>query len=469
MNPFYSNPELISYANDNDAFIPEVWANESLMILDDSLVAASMVHRDFSMDVANFGDVVNTRRPSKMRTTRKIDGEDITTQDATVTNVQVALDQRAAVSFLIHDGEWSKSFKDLAAIHLAPAIQAVARGVDRCVLGHVHKFYRDPTRRAGKLGGLSSSTAQDYILEAFKYMNIDNVPDENRNLLLAPTSEVNFLKTGLFVAAEQRGDGGRALESARLGQLYGFNTFRAKNIPVGTTSGVDTVAGTITNALAAGGSGAQACTINSYEVQPGEFAVVAGNQQPTFVTAATASTNTTSITLNEANKYATDASAVVTVYKNIDVNGAYAVGWHKEVVLDGWTNAPQVGQLIAFGTSTNRRTYTIIESYLSGSGEQSVLLDRPLEVALTNNQLAFPGPVGDFNWVMNRNALALVTRPLANPPQGSGVMSVVRSYNDMVLRLQLAYDPLKQATRFNVDLLYGIALLDEQLGLILLG
>lgn len=470
MNELYASPRLAVYANDNDALVPEVWANESLMILDDHLVAASMVHRDFSMEVANFGDIVNTRRPSKMRTTRKVDGVNVTEQDAVVTNVQVALDQHISQGFRINDGEWTKSFKNLAETHLAPAVQAAARGVDRSVLGQVHKFYRTPTKRAGKLGGLSSSTAQDYLLEAFQIMNVDNVPDEDRSALYAPTSETAFLKTNLFVAAEQRGDGGAALESARLGRLYNFANFRARNIPsLSSKVGPDDVTGTITNALAAGGSGSQACTITGYEVQPGEFAVVTGNDQPTFVTAATASTNTTAITLNEANKYATAASAPVTVYTAMDVKGAYAVGWYGEIVIDGWTVAPQTGQLIAFGTGANRRTYTIIESRLTGSGEQSITVDRPLEVALTDNQLAFPGPVGDYNLVMHRNALALVTRPLALPPSGSGVRSAIAAYNDMVMRVQMQYDITAGATKFVVDLLFGVALLDQELGVILLG
>ena len=42
------------YANDNEALIPEVWAQEALMVLDKNLVAANLVHRDFEDDVADF-------------------------------------------------------------------------------------------------------------------------------------------------------------------------------------------------------------------------------------------------------------------------------------------------------------------------------------------------------------------------------------------------------------------------------
>ncbi|MEX0827859.1 MAG: hypothetical protein WD005_02800, partial [Haliea sp.] len=48
---------------DNDAFVPEVWAQEGLAILEENMVAANLVHRDFENQIASFGDVVNTRRP----------------------------------------------------------------------------------------------------------------------------------------------------------------------------------------------------------------------------------------------------------------------------------------------------------------------------------------------------------------------------------------------------------------------
>ena len=55
----------------------------------------------------------------------------------------------------------------------------------------------------------------------------------------------------------------------------------------------------------------------------GEFAVVAGNDQPTYITAATtaARRDDTAITLNETNKYATLAGAPLTVYKACKVDG----------------------------------------------------------------------------------------------------------------------------------------------------
>jgi len=471
MYDMYISPaSLVCFANDNDALIPEIWANEALMLLNQTSVMAGLVHRDFSNAVANFGDVVNTRRPRAMRLTRKTDADDVVTQDAIVDNVRVPLDQHGVISFVIRDGEATKSMQELVDIHVVPAIQALGRGVDRGLAGMIHKYFSTSDKRAGRLSNLTSSNSKDFLFEAREIMNRNLCPLDGRNLVLGPTSETPIVKTDLFLAADTRGDGGSTLENARLGRVVGFNTFLSQNVPSLTTAAADIATGTITNALAAGGSGSQACTITGYEVSVGEFITVAGNDQPTRATAVTASTHTTALTLDEANKYATLSSAAVTAYKSCDVNGAYDAGYTKEIVLDGWTanKAPQVGQLLAFGTTT-RHTYTIIESRLSASGEQSVMLDRPLEYSLSNNDLAFPGPAGTFNFAFHKNALALVSRPVAAPRANSGVMSAVASSENLGMRVTMQYDTVKMGTRVNMDLLYGYAVLDTNLAVAFLG
>jgi hypothetical protein len=467
MNALYlSLAAFTCFANDNDALIPEMWANESLHLLVENMVMANLVHRDFSSEVASFGDVVNTRRPGQFRTQRKTDNDNVNSQDAIVTNVQVPLNQHHYVSFVLKDRELSLSFKDLVATHILPAMQAIARGIDRGLIGQVHKFLNTPTKRAGRLGNLTSSNSKDTLLETRQILNTNKAFADGRNLVLSPASETAILKTDLFVKANERGDGGSALENANLGRILGFNTYLDQNVPFASAG--DTASGTVTNALAAGSGGSQATTITGYNVVIGEFLTVAGNDQPTYVTARTLnSADTDAVTLNEVNKNATLSSAALTVYKACAVNGAYDAGHTKEVDVDGFTTAPAVGQLIAFGVSTARRTYTVIESYTSG-GVQKLLLDRPLEVALTNDQAAFPGPAGSFNLAFHRDALALVTRPLALAPT-RGADSFVAVYNDIAMRATITYDGSAMGVRVTLDLLCGFAMLDENLAAVLLG
>ena len=64
MNLLYvTRARFVCFDNDNSAFIPELWANEGLAILQENMVIANLVHRDFENEIRQFGDVVNTRRP----------------------------------------------------------------------------------------------------------------------------------------------------------------------------------------------------------------------------------------------------------------------------------------------------------------------------------------------------------------------------------------------------------------------
>lgn len=473
INLYLSAPAVACYANDNDAYIPEIWAMESLQILNENTVMAQMVHRDFSNEVANFGDTVNTRKPANFKIKRKTGNESVATQDAQSPNVPVQLNMHLPISFVLYDGESSKSFKDLVEVYLKPAVQAAARGVDRSLLGQAYKFISTPTRRSGRLQNLSSATAHDYVIEAMSVLDKNLCPEDGRKLVVTPDSKAAILKTELFVSAEKRGDGGSALERAVMGTLSGFDIVMTQNASAPLLSGSETLGGTVDNALAAGSGGVQDITTDGNQiVNVGEFFVVEGNDQPTYVVAQTDNaTDTSDVTLNEVNKFATGATAPFTRYVAADVDQAYAVGWAGDIIIDGHATDKNIqrGQLIAFGVGANRRTYTVIEATLTSSTSTTIVLDRPLEVALANNDLAFPGPAGSVNFAFHRNALALVTRPLALPRQGSGALSGLAAEGGVGIRVVMTYDGVAQGTRVTADLLYGVAVLDTALGAVLLG
>lgn len=454
--------QVACYANDNDAFVPEHWAQEGLMILEENMVMAHLVHRDFEDEVQRYGDVVNTRRPNKFKIARKVDGDTLSYQDATATNVPVTLDQWFTQPFTIYDGEDSLSFKDLVVQYLKPAMLSIANGVDRSVTGQVQRFFGTVAARVGRLENLPAATSNEVVLDARQVLNDNLAPlDRQRHLLLTSASETALLKNDIFVEAQKRGDGGTALEMAKLGTIYGFNTWMGQNVPSLVSGTV--ILGDSTSARAAGYAGAITCTLGATIV--GEFINVAGNDQPTFCTAITGAT--TDFTLNEALKYATGAGAVVTAYTSDTVNApgavTYPVGWTKIIGMDNIARF-SIGQLCAFGTGANRRTYTVIE--IDGN---DVILDRPLEVAVADGAAAFPGPQGNMNLAFHREALALITRPLALPRAGTGAVGGVASYNGISMRVTMQYSQSAGGTQVNCDMLAGLAVLDTSLACVVLG
>jgi len=473
MNFYLCTPEVVCFANDNDALVPEKWAFEGLAQLEEQMVVANLVHRDFEDEIAKYGDTVNAHRPGEFKIRRKTDATtSLDKQDATTANVPVKLNQWFYNAFVIKDGEQSKSFKDLVALHLVPSMRTIARAVDRALLGHIHKFLSmgTPSGRVGRLQNLPSATSHETVLEAREILNSNNAPlDEARSLILSSMSETALLKNDMFLKANERGDGGQALEDARLGRILGFNTYLAQNVPYANALSTDYVAGTVTGAEAAGKTGEITVTLAGV-AKVGEFINVAGNDQPTWATAVTATTATTGVTLNEALKYATGAGAVLTQYKAATVVAGQLAGYDGQIEVSHTSaKAPQVGQLLAFGTGGSRHTYTIIEVDVVSATNTKVMLDRPLDYVLTTSDDAFPGPAGSLNWAMHRECVALVTRPLAVPANALGVLSGVGAYNDIAMRVTMQYDIDAGGTVVNCDILAGIKELDAKLAVALLG
>ncbi len=471
MNPYLCNAEVVCYANDNDAFVPELWAYEGLMQLEEQMVVANLVHRDFENEVASYGDTVNTRKPGEFKIRRKNDQTaTLDKQDASATNVAVKLNQWFYNSFVIKDGEQSKSFQDLLQVYLVPSMRTIARSIDRALLGHIHKFLSmgTPAGRVGRLENLPAATSHEVVLEAREKLNSNNAPlDDARSLILSSMSETALLKNDMFIKANERGDGGTALEDAHLGRILGFNTFLAQNVNYVNGMNADVSLGTITDAEAAGEAGVLTCTLGTQSVV-GEFHNVAGNDQPTWVTALTGST--TDVTLNEPLKYATGALAVLTRYVAASVVGAQSAAYDEQITLDHTSGkAPQIGQLVAFGIGGSRHTYTIIEVDTVTATQVKVMLDRPLDYAISNSDPAFPGPAGSINWAMHRECVALVTRPLAVPAGAMGVLSGVGAYNGIGMRVSMQYDIDAGGTVVNCDILAGVKELDTALAVALLG
>ncbi len=151
--------------------------------------------------------------------------------------------------------------------------------------------------------------------------------------------------------------------------------------------------------------------------------------------------------------------------RGITVAKGYPAGWHKEIVFDGTpTVPPQAGQIVTFGTTLSS-IYTVI-GYDSTLG---VTLDRPLDFAIANDDNMNIGPAGSLNLMFHRNAIALVTRPLALPKAGTGALGAVVNYNNFSMRAVITYQGQDQGHLVTLDMLAGISAMEPYLGVVLLG
>lgn len=413
---------------------------------------------------------VNTRRPGQFVAKRKTDDDSVTVQNATATNVQVPLNQWIHVSFMIKDGQESKSFKDLISEFMAPAMLAQARIVDQILLGQAVHFLKNSS---GGLGQLSSTTARAYILNTRNTMNKNKAYVQNRNLIFTPNSETSVLGLDLFLAAQQVGDDGTALREASLGRKLGFDMFMCQNamsVPAGSTSSTGAV--NLVGGYPAGFDAVNNSIVTDLitgVISTGTWITIGGDNTPYRVSAHSETLgNTTGIKLDRKLQYAITDDAVITFYTPGAVNFAagYPAGYAKEITVDLFTAAPFVGQPVSFGHAGEPSDlYTIV----GVNGTTGITLDRPLENALVDDAEVNLGPAGDYNFAFHRNAFALVCRPLAQPRPGTGALSAVVNYNDLSMRATITYSGLDQGHLVTLDMLIGVAVLDTNLGAVMLG
>ena len=462
---------MTATGNSNSAALPQFWAMTGLRILMEETPALGAVNRQFAPDVARAGNQVNAWRADRRTIRRKTADDNYTANAASLTAVPVVLDQYFYDSFIIKDEEDSLSLADLTRTHALPALQTIARGINRVILGRVHAFLRQgtPSKRAGRLGKMTAANSDDYILEAEEVLAGNLAPMEGmRTAIVHHTVRTKLLGNDLFNRVDARGQDQAAVRTGEVGSIFSTSVMMSQDVNYVDSTIADTQTAAVNNSggYAAGTTSALTVTDPGDNWQAGEYVVIEGNDQPTYV-ASTASA--TSITLNEALKYAVADAAVITHFKAVTNEATErAAGYQKEMTFTHTSGKQlQVGQLISFGTSS-RHTYTIIERSATTATTSTVLLDRPLESTVASGATAFPGPGGvasggSMNPVFHEDAIAFVSRPMKEVNPRGGANSAVVNLRGIGLRVVEQYDSSEGGWRYNVDLLAGVSVLDTDL------
>lgn len=468
MKTLLSAPWELHRANSLDAFVPEMWAMEGVAILVENMVAANLIHRDFEPLFAQHGDVVNTRKPAEFSAKRKNTSDSVTIQDASATNIPVKLDQHVHTSFMIRDGEETKSFKSLVDEYLNPAAISMARFVDQVVLAqHVHYL----ANQAGTLGGLTISNGVEYISNTGLVMNKNKAHMDGRHIIWTPEADSLIVQNDTFHEADKRGDV-EGLRNASIGRKLGFDHWMGQNMSQilslnSTTDGA---------AVGAHSTGVTSVSVDGFSVSTtiataGAWVSINGKvyQIDTDLTTDAGGAGTLSLVYGLVEDVADNDVVSVYVEANIDNAGGYAAGYSKEILIDDGAGASpgtiQVGQVLSFGAGDDYVVVDVTEL----ATETSVLLDRPLENAVSDDDPVHYGPEGGgLNFAFHRNSLSLVIRPLQLPREGTGAVAGMANFRGVTMRVVITYDGDKQGHLVTLDFLAGVKVLDTDLGAVTL-
>ncbi len=218
---------------------PSIIAKEALMVLENELVFAGLVHRDYSKEFTKVGNTITIRKPASF-TANVWDGSAINIQAITETPVNVVMNTIIDVSFNVSSLEMTQNIVSFSEQVIRPAMRAEAQKLDELVAGlYVDVPYAIP---------VSSTANVADIAGARRKLNQNKVPMDRRYGVLDPVSEAKYLVLDAFLHAEKRGDTD-ALRQGSMGRVLGVDWFMDQNIPthvIGTTD----VDGTLNGAQA---------------------------------------------------------------------------------------------------------------------------------------------------------------------------------------------------------------------------
>ena len=234
----------------NTILTPDIIAKEALMVLENNLVMADLVHRDYSNEFVKVGDTITIRKPAKF-TAKNFTGQ-IEKQDITEGSTTVKLDRIRDVSVDVTSKEMTLDIKDFSEQIIAPAMRAIAQSIDEDIIavgvegaGHNVTATAQPTDLAD-------------IANISKKMDLNKVPLSMRNLVFHPEHKYNYALTDNLSKVSYAGDN-MTLRDALLGRVYSLDTYMDQNAP----SSLAAVPGSATSYKVVGTKGATTVAISS--------------------------------------------------------------------------------------------------------------------------------------------------------------------------------------------------------------
>ena len=206
----------------NEILTPQIIAREALMVLENNLIMANLVHRDYNNEfVAGVGDTITIRKPAKF-VANNFTGN-IIVQDAIEGKDTVKLDHFRDVSFKVGAKELTLDIKSFSEQFLQPAMMAIAQSVDEDILNVVAQVKNVVTATA------KPTNLQD-IANIAKMMDINKAPMAMRRLVLNPEHKYRYALTDNLSKVSYAGTGD-TLRNAELGKVYSLDTYMDQNAP----------------------------------------------------------------------------------------------------------------------------------------------------------------------------------------------------------------------------------------------
>jgi len=299
-------------------------AKEALMLLRSTLVGVKLFDRRYETNFTGtemIGDTIRIRRRGS-GTVREFTSS-ITVDDITESNVNLVLEKHYDLSFAVTSKQWTLDLQSFSEQLLAPNVLKMAEQIDAYALTKLkhlpHIGGVGETSFNGStavLPGALPSTV-GHLAAINRKLDDQKVPMAERVQLVSPTYKQALLSVDTFVEADKRGDGGTALEQARMGQLMSMSHFMDQNVDSTTVHTAGTMAtAALDGALAIGATSIPYDTGDaaSGTWKAGDIVTITGYGNVVVAADNTASSNAGTLTIEEPIKEVVADGAVMTMY-----------------------------------------------------------------------------------------------------------------------------------------------------------
>jgi len=404
----------------NSLLTPDMIAREALVQLENNLVAARLVHRDFEAEfgTTKVGEKVSIRRPLQFSIR---EGATLDVEDAIEGKVDITVDKQRGVDMRFGSEELTLSIENFSERYIEPAMIKLANQVDQDVLALYNEVWNWVGTPGQTVNSFSDFSAGPQRLDEMA------VPYP-RNAVMTPADHwalaANFTSLNIDRTARE------ALERARLPMVGDVDTFMGQNIATHTV-------------------GAGFASHNSTTTPA---AIRGGSQTKTYLSVKDTFTQTLT----------TDGWTTNKAIKKGDVftiSGVYAVNPVTKQTLDFLQQFTVMSDATT-NASEGSATSVVVSPPIVTSGPYRTVSAAPADDAVIT-------PLGTAsanyrqNLVFHKNAFALVMVPMVLPSGAS--MAARESANGFSVRMIQDYDITNDKEFYRFDILYGVKAIDPRL------
>ena len=237
-----------------DKFIPEIWSDEIIAAYQKSLKMAPLVKR-MSMS-GKKGDKIHIPKPTRGDANAKAADTAVTIIANTESEIDIDIDRHFEYSRLIEDIVEVQALSSLRQFYTEDAGYALATRIDTDLINaatgwgdgtrtaspantganwvNSHSYYVNASSGLATYAADTVATGDNFtdlaFREAVKLMDDQNVPMDNRNLVIPPAARKSIMGIDRYVSSDFVT--GKGVESGLIGNLYGVDVYVSSNCPV---------------------------------------------------------------------------------------------------------------------------------------------------------------------------------------------------------------------------------------------